>query len=667
MSWFEALPAVAVAIALLVVPGAPFALLLGLRGAAFAGVAVAASVGIVGVASIVAPVVGLGWGLLPVGIVAVVAALAGLALRRWSRRADSPDAGRWVELLPAGAGLAAGAALILATLLPGIGSPRNPSQTYDAVFHLNAIRWIVDSGDASPLHMTMTTPGASSSFYPTTWHAFAALVVQATGSDPILTANSLAIVVAAFVWPLACIFLVRMVFGSRPVVLALAGALAAGFAAFPYLLAWYGVLYPNSLAIALVPVALGALAGLLRAGAPRTDGISRRTAVDGSAVATRIDGGLSPVGWAVAALTATGAATLAHPNALFSIFVLSAPLVIAAAVRGVRAATRPSRRILIVAAALAVFAVEAFIWTRFQTGDNGWPSVRPFYVSVAEALRNSPLDISVGWVVTALVAVGVVGGLALRRTPGWLVASWLLAAVMFGIANGWPEGALRTAITGLWYNDAFRLAALGPVVAVPLAVIGLVLVLDWIAAAIDRAARRRGAEPSSGLRATVLALVAAVAVVGTQFGAIPSIDGNLADAYRLGDRSPSLNPDELALFDDVADLVPEDAVIAGNPWNGSALVYAYTGRRALFPHVGGAYTPAHRAVAEGLADATPEACAAAAELGVTHVIDSDTRMLFVGDARAELYPGLTDLPRDPEGLTLLAERGDTRLYEVTGC
>ncbi|WP_438855338.1 DUF6541 family protein [Agromyces sp. M3QZ16-3] len=666
MSWLEALPAVALAIALFVVPGAPFALLLGLRGVAFAGTTVAASVGIVGAASIAAPLLGLDWSLLPVGIVTVAAALAALAVRRWSRLTDAADAGRWPELAPAIAGVAAGGALILATLVPGIGSPRNPSQTYDALFHLNAIRWITDTGDASPLHMTMTTPAATSNFYPTTWHGFAALVMEATGSDPVMVANSLTLVVAAFVWPVACVFLVRALFGGRPVLLVLAGALSAGFAAFPYLLSWYGVLYPNSLAIALVPVALGALVAALRGNAPRITGVSRASARSGSERAV-IDSGISRLGWAVVSSVAIGAATLAHPNALFSIFVLAAPLVIAASVRSFRAETRASRRVAIVVAVVAVFAVEAFIWTRFQTGDNGWPSVRPFYVSVGEALRNGPLDITVGWVVTILVAVGVIGGLVLRRTPVWLVASWLLAAVMFGVANGWPEGALRTAITGLWYNDAFRLAALGPIVAVPLAVIGLALVLELASEAIDRAARRRGSEPSTGLRASVLAGIAALAVIGTQFGAIPSIDGDLAGSYRLDASSPSVNPDELALFRDVADLVPEDAVIAGNPWNGSALVYAYTGRRALFPHVGGAYTDAHRAVAEGLADGTPEACAAAASLGVTHVIDSDDRMLFIGDPRAEQYPGLTDLPRDPDGLTLLAERGDARLYEVTGC
>ena len=182
MTWLEALHASAVAIVLFVVPGAPFAILLGLRGAAALGVAVAASVGIVGAASLLAPLLGLDWGLLPVGIVA---------------------------------------ALILATLLPGMGSPQHPSQTYDALFHLNAIRWIADTADASPLHMTMTTPAAASGFYPTTWHAFAALAMQATGSSVVVTANAVSLAVAAFVWPVACAFLARMLFGSRPLVLVL--------------------------------------------------------------------------------------------------------------------------------------------------------------------------------------------------------------------------------------------------------------------------------------------------------------------------------------------------------------------------------------------------------------------------------------------------------------
>lgn len=657
MTWLEALPAVAVAIALFVVPGAPFALAIGLRGIAFLGVSIATSVAVVGGASVVAPLIGLDWGLLPVGIATVLAGLVGLALRPLARRGASGDATSWRSLWPALAGVAVAAVLILAFLLPSMESPRNPSQTYDALYHLNAIRWIADGGDASPLRMTMTTPGRFS-FYPTTWHAFAVIALQLTGTDPVVAANALALVVSAFVWPVAAAFLVRMLFGERALVLVLGGALSAGFAMFPSMLVWYGVLYPNALAFAIIPVALGAVVGLLRGGARSLDG-----ALEG-AVADRA--GLPAVGWIAPSVIAVGAASLAHPNALFALFVLTAPLVVAAAVRGVRAATRTSRRVLIIAAAALALVAEVFVWSRFGTGDNIWPAVRPFYVSAAEALVNGPLDITIGVTATVLVLLGVVAAF-LRRVPAWLLVSYLLSVAMFAFANGWPEGPLRTAITGLWYNDAFRLAALLPITAVPLAVAGLVLLLGWIGTWLDRFAARRDGRPTAAVRTGLLAAVAVVAVLTTQVGAIPSTREDLDFAYRIDDDSPVVNPDELRLFEDVAELTPEDAVIAGNPWNGSALAYAFTGRRVLFPHVGGAYTVEHRAVAEGLADMTPEACAAARELGVTHVIDSDDRMLFIGDARAELYPGLTDLPRDPDGLELLAERGDARLYEVTGC
>ncbi|GAA2456006.1 DUF6541 family protein [Agromyces soli] len=651
MSWLEAIPPGLIAIGLLLVPGAPFALALGLRGIGFLAVSAGASVSVIAGASIVAPMLGLDWSLVPVGLAAVAAGLVGLAFRPLARRGrGAPES--WRTLWPALAGIAAAAALILLFVLPAIGSPGHPSQTYDALYHLNAIRWIADTGDASPLRMQMTTPG-SSSFYPTTWHGIAVLVLQLSGADPVVVANVLALVVAAVLWPLGTTFLVRAVLGARPLTLVLGGALAAGFAMFPILLVQYGVLYPNALAIALVPIALGALVAMLRGGA--------RTGAAGPGGL-----GLSPLGWLPAAVAAVGAATIAHPNALFSLFVLSAPLVIATAVRGVRAQSTAWRRALVIVAVLVLFCLEAVVWLRFGTTDNGWPPARPFYASVGEALLNSPLDITVGYTVTIMVILGFVAAVV-RRVPVWLLGSYLACVVLFAVANGWPAGGLRTLLTGLWYNDAFRLAALLPIAAVPLAVAGLVLALDWIGRAIDRAGERSAGTLPAGLRTGVIGLLAAVAVVSTQFGAIPSLRADLEAAYRVDADSPSVNADELALFEDVRELVPAGAVIAGNPWNGSTLVYAFTGRQSLFPHVGGRYPASYWAVANGLADATPDACAAAAELGVTHVIDSDDRMLFPGDPRAELYPGLTGLSDDPPGLTLIAQRGDARLYEVTGC
>ncbi|MBM7830025.1 hypothetical protein JOE59_000730 [Agromyces cerinus] len=655
MTWFDALPALTVATLLLFGLGAPFAAAIGARGVGFLGLAAGGSVAIVAASSIAAPVVGLGWNLgVPVGA-AIITAVIGLALRRFTVRRGRRS-GEWGRSLLGGlSGIVVGAVLIGRNVVLGIGAPDHPSQTYDGVFHLNAVRWILNQDDASPLHLVMTTPGSSSGFYPTVWHAFTTLIVQLTGSEIVVAANAMAVVMACILWPVAAVFLVRAIFGAAPLTLAIGGALSAAFAAFPATLLWFGVLYPNILAIALLPIALGAVVLALRA--------THRT---GDASSPADAGDLTRFGWWAAALLSIGGMSLAHPNALFSLFVLSAPLVVERTIRFVRSARSTRARAAAITGAVAVFAIELVLWTRFGTTDNGWIPNRTFVVAILEALTNGPINITIGVVVTLLVMVGV-AGVFLRRTPIWLVIAYGLSVLFFAVANGAPVGPLRTAITGLWYNDAFRLAAVLPVTAVALATIGLVMLIEWTARGI-RALVPADSSPAL-LRTAVsgaIALVLIVAVVGTQFGGVQRTRGHLADAYRFEAGSPVLSPDEAAVFAEVAELTPEDAVIAGNPWNGSSLVYAYADRAALFPHLGGRYPEGYWDIAEGLGDGTAAACSAAAEFGVDYVLDFGDRFVFQVDARTELYPGLTDL-QDATALTLLASRGDAKLYEVTGC
>ena len=550
-------------------------------------------------------------------------------------------------------GVVVGAVLIGRNVVLGIGVPDHASQTYDAVFHLNAVQWILNHDDASPLHMVMTTPASSTGFYPTVWHAFTTLVVQLTGVEIVVAANAMGVVMACLLWPVAAVFLVRAILGARPLSLAIGGALSAAFAAFPATLLWFGVLYPNLLAIALLPIALGTLVLALR---PKSD----------ADAPTQRFGDLTRFGYWGASIAAIGGMSLAHPNALFSLFVLSAPLVVECTVRFVRGDRRSSARIVAIASAVAVLAFEAVLWTRFGTTDNGWVPNRTFADAVIEALTNGPLVVTVGVVVTLLVMVGIFG-VFLRRTPIWLVVAYVLSVLLFAVANGAPQGPFRTALTGLWYNDAFRLAAVLPVTAVALATIGLALLVEWAARGIRRLVPGDPTERRSRVAvAAATAVVLLVAIVGTQFGGVQRTRGHIADAYRFEDRSPLLSPDEVEIFSEVAELTPPDAIIAGNPWNGSALVYAFVDRAALFPHLGGRYPDAYWAVADGLGDGDSAACEAAEEIGVEYVLDFGDHFVFANDRRAELYPGLTALT-DPSALTLLAEHGDAKLYEVTGC
>src|SRR5665647_864579 len=200
MTWLEAIPALTFAALTIVLIGAPFAWAVGARGITFLALAIGSSVSSVVVSSFLAPLVGLPWNLGIPFLVSLPLAAIGLLLRR--RFVLPPAPGRPREWGTAFAwslaAVALGGSLVALSVLPAIGHPDNPSQTYDAIFHLNAVRWILDTSDASPVHMTMSTPAYGTSFYPTPWHAIVAIVVQLTGAGVVVASNAAVATATAF-------------------------------------------------------------------------------------------------------------------------------------------------------------------------------------------------------------------------------------------------------------------------------------------------------------------------------------------------------------------------------------------------------------------------------------------------------------------------------------
>ncbi|WP_286329421.1 DUF6541 family protein [Agromyces marinus] len=582
----------------------------------------------------------------PLVLSLAIAAIA-IPFRRWllARRAG-PGRDEWgrpfsVQALAIGLG----AALTLIHLTSGMGAPDHPSQSYDTIFHLNAVQWVIDTGNASPFEMTMTTPERSSNFYPTPWHAIVAIVVQLSGASITVATNATMLAVASLVWTVSCVFFARVLFGRSSLHTLLAGGFSATFGAFPAMLTWFGVLYPNLLAVSLLPIPLALLTAV----------VQRRPAF-GLRVWTLI----------AVALASIGATALAHPNALFSLFVLGAPLLVVEIIGRVRRA-RPDRRartaVAAIGAGVLVFAAIVYAFSRATTRDNAWLPTRNFPSAMREAITNTPIDLTAAWVVTVMVLVGA-GIAILRPRLRWVVASWLLAALLYSIAIAWPVGPFRTAITGVWYNDSYRLAVLTPILAVPLAVLGTVTVAKWVLRASRRIARGGERREPTGRRVAIVVSSVGILAVGLSFLSV------LADStrfvgyrYALGPNSPMLSDREIEFFGTIQDLVPEDAVVAGNPWNGSSLVYAYTGRRTVFPHTGGAYPESYRDLASGLADLTPEACRTALDLGVTHILDFGDRFVFQNDDRAQTYEGLTNV-QESDGIRRVAGAGDLALFEV---
>jgi hypothetical protein len=223
--------------------------------------------------------------------------------------------------------------------------------------------------------------------------------------------------------------------------------------------------------------------------------------------------------------------------------------------------------------------------------------------------------------------------------------------------------------TGYWYNDPYRLAAILPITAVPLAVIGIVQLAGRLR---DRFAEdggpRLGRLGASALGLTlVLTVVVGVAAKGmytsihrdtvaaNYTGAAASTSGNLVDAR------------ERAFYTRIQKDIPPDAVVASNPWDGSALLWALIDRRSLFPHLDLPMTTEQRYLANHLVNAgtDPVVCQDATKLHVGYVIIGNQHF-WLSDGRRKDYPGIID-PTGRPGFQLIDSDRDLKLYKLTAC
>ncbi|MCK7642341.1 hypothetical protein M0E78_05355 [Corynebacterium sp. P6145] len=105
----------------------------------------------------------------------------------------------------------------------------NIFQGWDVHWHASVVRFIQETGVASPTRMgeLQNIESREVLFYPTAWHAGAAIVRELTGMSPIAAINLTSIVLPALLLPLAVSVLAWRLVGNR----GLTAQIAAGFAA----------------------------------------------------------------------------------------------------------------------------------------------------------------------------------------------------------------------------------------------------------------------------------------------------------------------------------------------------------------------------------------------------------------------------------------------------
>jgi hypothetical protein len=502
------------------------------------------------------------------------------------------------------------------------------------------VRWILDHGDASPFDVMNIDGKTSSMFYPDAWHAVVSLVAQLTGAPITVASNAVLFVTTCVIWPLGAVLLARTLFGASTPLLLAAGAVSAGFGAYPLLLIPYMGTYPLVFSIALLPAALASVCAAVGLGRSR---VRSSTAI------------------VIVVVTSPGIA-IAHPSAAIMLAVLALPVVFVALLTLGR--SRRDRRmlagLLAVLSSVAVLALLVLVRPNFEQPNSLRSSTAQ---AIGELLTGGLAMQPIPVVLSALMVIGIVAALRWSGVLGWVASGiWVAVAIVYVAATSNDE-FLRLLVSDPWYADATRVAAFTPIAILPLAARGAECTWGW--------ATRRVDFPSHPARWRI-AEVTAVALLGVMM--VQSAAARNATSFMQTMFTPTDNvltspvpvsASDRVLLARVASIVPAKDVIAGDPWTGASFVYALTGRRALVPHMLAPVDGPTRVLLDGISTSAADgpACRAARGLGVGWVLELHGGRTLPNRPH---YPGLKDLSSSPN-LTLASRVGDSSLYQITGC
>lgn len=625
---------VGVAVLLLVAPGYVLALASGARGWLAAALAPGLTLGAVYLLSLLLRALGVSWSVASAGwSVLVVVLVVGAATRQWRNvRGSGFFSAR--GLVPAVAVAAAGSlgGVLLDRATHGL---TRVNQSWDAIFHAGAIRYIADSGDTSPSALAFLSQPANSSFYyPNNYHVLGALYAQLTGASATTTVNVLAAALPA-VFALGVAGLLGT-FGARTHVIALGGVLAVSISAFPYNIIAFGALLPFATAIAALPAVIAGTQAVVR-----TAGIS------------------------VAAMTGVAALGViaTHPSVGVIAALWCAVHVLVVMVKR----SWWSWRAVI---ALAVVAVVSAI------GSLPLLSGLSSSAEVASSIKRDPFTDGAGavgqlwffstnigdaqWWVGAALVVGAAA--CYRNRTLW--STYLVAGVITALYV--LSAAFDSNLTALWWDDYSRFAALFVVPAVVFAAFGLGALVDGLVQVVRWSAtvvRRPRLGGSRWVRGAALGLVVVVFGLVT-FGFYAE---RQVDYVRLAfTNGPTLSTGEEAAFTFLA-RQPPGGTILNDPGDGSAYAYAIDGLPVLFktpitPPINVTNLGRDRLLLFGkyrYKGTDPAVAAAAKRLDVRWVI-TGAGFLVPTMKRA---PGLVDLTAVP-GLTKVFDNGTSQVYRV---
>ena len=551
----------------------------------------------------------------------------------------------------------------------------------DNATHLGMVASMVDGGNYSILSTsqypaslpTEQVPWEDASFYPNAWHVIAALSCSIVGTSAPIAENATNLAFTAVVFPLGTLVFLDSLFPKKPTISVAGAFVCLASAAFPLRMLTVHGPFPNVAAFCLVP----SVCTLFLASFP-LDGPRR----------------ICPKMLVAFALASSGMA-VAHPNAIFTCIILLAPYLVLQLIPVWTTRGCPNGKanegLKTLSLQLITLMVLTFIWVFaqrlpmfFSVVNFVWEVQIDPASLVASVVNGGYLIRLPQYVLAALVAIGF-GRCARERSMRWIVVSYLAVCALFVLGLS-LDFVARRSVTGFWYNDPERIAAMLAIASIPLSASGL----DWIAHLIACIAQRLHPFPMTlfPVASTTCIILLAIPFSLANYYAekLPLIGGNSENAFTFAKYQAGgvygfgseqvYTADERSFVGRVKELIPEGSLVINLPSDGSVFAYAADGLNVYYKSDNpDDETSESRLIRTGLVDIATDTAVAQAvkETGAQYVLlldpgDLDVRasqaVTPLGTYLGEDWRGLL-IDDETPGFTCLLAKGDMRLYKIS--
>ncbi|MFN3003238.1 DUF6541 family protein [Mycolicibacterium wolinskyi] len=558
---------VLIALLLLVIPGALIARAGGLTLPTALAVGPALTYGLVALAIVPFGALGVPWNSWSALFAAIV--LSGMAAcahrlfaRYRNRDAEALAASRGPALVVA-AGVALGALLIFAAAAAGIAHWQSIPSNWDSVWHANTVRFILDTGQASPTHMgeLRNVETHEALYYPSAFHALAAIFSQLTGAAPTTAYTVSSVTAAVWLFPSSAAILTWHVVRGHASqwwtagAAATAAALSASFTALPYV-EFDTASMPNMAAYGIAVPTFALITSTLR----HRDRIP------------------------LAVLALLGVFSVHITGGVVTVLLVGAWWLFGAVWRPVRGRLADSVTLLLVGAPTVAVLLPQFLGVlqqaeiivghAFVTHEGKKRGLIDAVLQHTRHLNDFPIQ----WALI-VAAAGGAAYLIVKRI-WWPLAVWLLLVVSIVHSSapfGGPVGALTGVFSDLFYSDPRRLSAVVTLLLVAAAGIALFTVvtaaLSWV-----RGQTGRGRDATW---LTVTGVGLAVICIAGAWHYFPR------HKFLFGEKYDSVIMDakDLDAFAFLAELPDAHTTVIGNAnTDGTAWMYAIADLRPLWTH-----------------------------------------------------------------------------------